>query len=181
MQRSIELNVNMIHSDKIFGNIHSDQDLIPDHHEMEQRGKVEYIIVSRLESQRLRMRKVTDSGTEIALSLPAGSCLDDGDVVFMTREKMVVVKREPEMVASVFINPSPFDDNLLATAVKIGHTIGNLHRPVRIQGNKISFPIQSLTEIEFFEKLFSNLQDQLEIRSDEVIFQEEPAYSIHEH
>jgi len=140
---------------------------------MEQSGKVEYITVSRLESQRLRMRKVTNNGTDIVLNISEGVCLNDGDVVFMTSEKMVVVKRELESVALVTLRSGPSDDSLLATAVKIGHTIGNLHRPVRIQGNQISFPIQSQSEIELFQKQFHDLRDYVEIKMEHIIFQME--------
>ena len=55
---------------------------------MTRSGNVEYIVVvTRIESQRLRMKRVTDKGTQIALVMPRGSHLRDGDVVFLTSEK----------------------------------------------------------------------------------------------
>lgn len=94
---------------------------------MSKSGNVENILVSRNELEKLRMSRVTDKGTEIALTMPAGSSLSDGDVVLLTSEKMVVVKRESESVAIVTVHYDTSDDNMLETAVKIGHSIGNLH------------------------------------------------------
>lgn len=145
---------------------------------MLQSGKVEYITVSRLESQRLRMRKVTDNGTDLVLNISERACLNDGDVVFMTREKMVVVKRELESVALITLHSCLSDDNLLAIAVKVGHAIGNLHRPVRIEGNSIYFPILSESEIELFEKQFRDIRDHVEIKVDQIVFQVEPGSNL---
>ena len=39
--------------------------------------------------------------------------------------------------------------------VRVGHTIGNLHRPIKLEGNKIYFPIQADAELEMFRKLFA--------------------------
>ena len=39
---------------------------------------------------------------------------------------------------------------LINVAIKIGHTIGNLHRPLKIEKNEIIFPIQTLDEIDLF-------------------------------
>lgn len=171
----------MIHIDKIVGNIKFDQVLRSKHQEMSKSGKVETIIVARLESERTRMRKVSDKGTEIALTMPPGTCLSDGDVVILTGEKMVVVQREPENVALVTVHDNIPQDHMLETAVRIGHTIGNLHRPLKIEGNRIFFPIQALSEIELFEKLFFNLKDHLDIKNDNMIFEPEQGYDVHEH
>jgi urease accessory protein len=170
----------MIEINRIYGNIKSDQILNSKHLEMIKNGKIESILLTRNESEKLRMRKVTDKGTEIALTMSAGSYLNDGDIVLSNDDRMIIVKRQSESVAVVTILYNS-KEKLLATAVKIGHTIGNLHRPVRIDGNKICFPIQSLSEIELFEKLFSNMRDHLELKSDQMIFQAEPGYNIHEH
>jgi urease accessory protein len=171
----------MIEISRIYGNIKSDLTLNSKHLEMIKNGKVESILLTRNESEKLRMRKVTDKGTEIVITMSPGSYLNDGDVVLSNDDRMIIVKRQSESVALVTILHNTSNEKLLATAVKIGHTIGNLHRPVRIDGNKICFPIQSLSEIELFEKLFSNMRDHLELKSDEMIFQAEPGYNIHEH
>lgn len=175
------INIKMINANKILGNIKSDQDMRSKFQEMSKVGNVEKISVSRFESDRLRMRKVSDKGTELALTLPPGSCLSHDDVVLLTGEKMVVVQREPENVALVTVRKNIPEDHILETAVKIGHTIGNLHRPLRVEGNKITFPIQAFSEIQLFEKLLSPIKDHLDIKSDNMIFEPEQGYNVHEH
>jgi urease accessory protein len=174
-------NMKMINANKILGNIRSNRELSSKYQEMSKVGNVEKISISRLESDRLRMRKVSDKGTVLALTLPPGSCLNHDDVVLLTGEKMVVVQREPENVALVTVRKNIPEDHILETAVKIGHTIGNLHRPLRVEGNKITFPIQASSEIQLFEKLLSPFKDHLDIKSDNMIFEPEQGYNVHEH
>ncbi len=104
----------------------------------------ETIKISRLESQRVRMRKTSDKGTDIALTLPQGTHLRHGDVIMLTEDKMVVVEIEPENVAMIEIKDNIHNDNdIIEVPVRVGHTIGNLHRPIKLEGNKIYFPIQA--------------------------------------
>lgn len=171
----------MIEINEICGNIKSDQALKSKHLEMAKNDKAESILLTRNESEKSRMRKVSDKGTEVALAMPAGSCLNDGDVVLLDDEKMIIVKQKSESVALVTILDNTTNENFLETAVKIGHIIGNLHRPIRIEGNRIYFPIQALSEVELFEKLFANLRDHIEIKTDDMVFQTEHEYNFHEH
>jgi urease accessory protein len=144
-------------------------------------GNLEKIEITRLESDRSRIRKVSDKGTELALTTAPGTHISDGDVVLLTSEKMVIVQRAPENVAMVSVKGDVSPDHLFETAVKLGHTIGNMHRPVRIEGKKIFFPIQAQSEIELFQKLLLNLKEHLDIKSDNMIFEPEPGYNVHEH
>jgi urease accessory protein len=171
----------MIEINKIYGNINFNESLKSKYLEMSKNGKVESIMLTRPESEKIRMRKVSDKGTELAFIMPSGSCLIDGDVVLLDHEKIIIVKRKLESVGLVTLLPSTPKEYLLETAVKVGHTIGNLHRPIRIQGNKVCFPIQGSSELELLEKLFANLREHLEIESDYMIFDAEPEYKVHEH
>lgn len=171
----------MIHTDKIVGNIKSDHNLMMKYEEMLKSGFIEKIEITRLESDRSRIRKVSDKGTELALTVPPGTHVSDGDVVLLTSEKMVIVQRASESVATVSVKSNITPDHLFETAVKLGHTIGNMHRPIRIEGKKIFFPIQAQSEIELFQKLLFNLKDHLDIKSENIIFEPEHGYNVHEH
>ncbi len=171
----------MIHTDKIVGNINSDQYLRTKYQEMLKNSCIEKIEITRLESDRSRIRKISDKGTELALTLPPGTHVSDGDVVLLTSEKMVIVQRASENVAIVSVKSNITSDHLFETAVKLGHTIGNMHRPIRIEGKKIFFPIQAQSEIELFQKLLFYLKDHLDIKSDNIIFEPAPGYDVHEH
>ena len=116
-------------------------------------GRVEKIEISRLESDRIRMRKTSDKGTDLALVIDAGSHVNDGDVVLLTEDKMVIAIRVSENVATISLRDNISTDQLFKTAIRLGHTIGNMHRPIKITDGKISFPIQAQSEIELFQKL----------------------------
>ena len=114
------------------------------------------------------MRKNLDKGTDIGFILPSRTQLKDQDVVFLDDTKMILVKLSPELVAVLsFKNHSFYEQSeqnyfdLINIAIKIGHTIGNLHRPLKLEENKIIFPIQTMDEINLFKKLLSNLKDDI--------------------
>lgn len=184
----------MITANSILGNIYRDESMKERHRQMSSRSMAEVIRIHRMESQRVRMRKSTDKGTDIAITLPQGSRLRHGDMVLLTEGKMVVVELEPERVAVVTIKQDTLkhshdhddhhhshgDDNL-EIPVRIGHTIGNLHRPIKLEGAKIYFPIQAESEIDTFRKMFGRMNEHLEIRSDKIVFEPEEGMDVHEH
>jgi urease accessory protein len=171
----------MIHVDKIIGNINSDSHLKDKYQHMLKSDHVERIEITRLESERSRIRKVSDKGTDLALTMVPGSHVNDGDVVLLTEEKMVIAKRVSESVATVSLKRNISADQLFEIAIKLGHTIGNMHRPIKIANGKIYFPIQYQSEIELFKKLFFNLRYSLDIKSENIIFEPELGYDVHGH
>ena len=171
----------MIHIDKIIGNINSDSHLKDKYQDMLRRDHVERIEITRLESERSRIRKVSDKGTDLALIMIPGSHINDGDVLLLTEEKMVIAKRISENVAIISLKGDISADELFERVIKLGHTIGNMHRPIRVANGKIYFPIQSESEIELFRKLLFNLRDNLDIKSENIIFDPDPGYDIHGH
>ena len=171
----------MIHINKIIGNINFDSRLKDKYEDMIKNGRVEKIEITRLESNRTRMRKTSDKGTDLALVIDAGSHINDGDVVLLTEDKMVIAIRVSENVATISLRDNISTDQLFKTAIKLGHTIGNMHRPIKITNGKISFPIQAQSEIELFQKLLSNLKDNIDIKNENIIFEPEEGYNIHEH
>ena len=148
---------------------------------MLKKDKVEKIQVSRLEADRIRIRKVSDKGTDLALTLVPGSHIYDGDVVLLVEERMVIAKRETENVVIVSLNNDVSTQQILDTAIRLGHIIGNMHRPIRVVNNKVYFPIQSDSEIELFKKLFHNLKQNFDIKTENIIFEPDLGYDVHGH
>ena len=167
--------------DSVLGNINNDKKLKEKYDEMTARKVCETIKISRLESQRVRMRKISDMGTDVALTLPSGTRLKHGDVIIITENKMVVVGIESEDVIMIEIRDNIHQDDIVEVPVRVGHTIGNLHRPIRIEGNKIYFPIQADTELEMFKKLFEPINEHLDIKKTTMVFEPEDGTEIHEH
>lgn len=167
--------------DSVLGNINNDKKLKDKYDEMTSRKVCETIKISRLESQRVRMRKISDKDTDVALTLPPGTRLRHGDVIIITENKMVVVGIEPEEVIMIEIRDNIHEDDIVEVPVRVGHTIGNLHRPIKLEGNKIYFPIQADTELEMFKKLFEPINEHLEIKKTTMVFEPEDGTEIHEH
>ncbi|MGB8935468.1 MAG: hypothetical protein WCC17_10235 [Candidatus Nitrosopolaris sp.] len=59
-------------------------------------------------------------------------------------------------------------------------TTGNLHRPIKLEENKIYFPIQADTEMEMFKKLFETINEHLVIKKTAMVFKPEDGTEIHE-
>jgi urease accessory protein len=171
----------LITIDSVIGNINKNINLNEKYMEMYHKKVCEVVKISRLESQRVRMRKTSNKGTDIALILPQGTQLRHGDVIMVTEEKMVIVEMEPENVAVIEIKDNVRNHDIIEIPVRVGHTIGNLHRPLKLEGNKIYFPIQADSELEIFRKLFAPIAEHLEINSTKMVFEPEEGTEIHEH
>ena len=171
----------MITIESVLGNIYKDPSLKKKYDEMMSRSLCESIKISRMESQRVRMRKTSNNGTDIALIMPPGSKLRDGDVLLLTAEQMIVLELQPENVISLEIKENLHGHDVIEIPARIGHAIGNLHRPLKLEGRKIFFPIQAESEVEMFKKIFSPLEDHLEISSTKIVFEPDEGMDIHEH
>ena len=114
-------------------------------------GAAEHLLVSRIETDKVRMRRKTDKGTDLGLVLERGSRLHHGDVLKVNGKLIIVVQR-PEKVVSVVIGKRSAQQ-LVDAAALVGHAIGNRHRPVAVERGRISFPIQNESEIETFARL----------------------------
>jgi len=202
----------------IIGNIKKDPQLHQKYEESVKKDTIENVVIQRSETEKVRMRKVSDKETDIGFILPSRTHLKDGDVVFLDDTKMIVIKLSPELVAILNIknhlhnnhdhdhkhehdhdhkhehdhdhkhehdhdhkHEQTNDNELTNVAIKIGHTIGNLHRPLKIENRDIIFPIQSPDEINLFLRLLSDLKDYIEIRSEQLIFEPDQGFDIHAH
>lgn len=134
----------------IAGNVFAGKRMSEKYRRAKASGTCERLLVSRVEMERLRLRRRTDRGTDVGLVLEPGTRLHHGDV--LAAEKFIIVEQLPEKVMSIRIK----NDNLgkmVNLAALIGHTIGNRHRPIGVDCCTISFPIQAESEVDTFIKL----------------------------
>ena len=156
------------------GNIFSDRRLAEKYRRAKTTGKCERLTISRVEMERLRLRRRTDRGTDIGLVLELGVRLRHGDVL-AAKEKFIVAEQLPEKVLSVRIKKSDVE-KMVGLAALIGHSIGNRHRPIAVDHGTISFPIQAESEVDTFRKL---LPAGSKLKVTEQVFL--PAGEVHSH
>lgn len=171
----------MITFNSIIGNLYHDSNLRKRYEEMSSQSLCESIRINRMEAQRVRMRKRSSKGTDIALTTTPGTRLRHGDVLMAGNDKMITIELEPENLAVVEVKDNIHEHDAVQVPVTIGHAIGNLHRPIKLEGRKIYFPIQTDSEIEMFKKIFGQLLDHLEITQAKMVFEPEEETDVHEH
>jgi urease accessory protein len=159
----------MISISSVVGNVHKDYELGQKYHQMSGKQLSEIIRISRTEAQRVRMRKTSDKGTDVAIMLPQDIRLKHGDVL------------QPEKVAVIAVENNIASNHLFETAVKIGHTIGNLHRPIKLEDNRIILPIQAESELELLKKVLGSINEHINITSTTMVFEAEGGAEVHEH
>lgn len=156
------------------GNIFSDKRLAEKYRRAKTTGKCERLTISRVEMERLRLRRRTDLGTDVGLVLEPGVRLRHGDVL-AAKEKFIVAEQLPEKVLSIRMKKSDVE-KMVGLAALIGHTIGNRHRPIAVDHGTISFPIQAESEVDTFRKL---LPAGSKLKVTEQVFL--PAGEVHSH
>lgn len=171
----------MITINSIIGNMYHDENLRKQYQHMSSQSLCESIRINRIEAQRVRMRKTSSKGTDIALIMTPGTKLRHGDVLLVANDKMVIMELEPENLAVIQVKDNIPEHDAVQVPVTIGHAIGNLHRPIKLEGRKIYFPIQTDSEIEMFKKIFGRLLDHLEITQAKMVFEPEEETDVHEH
>jgi len=136
----------------------------------------EKLKISRIELEKRILRRKTDRGTDVGLNLDPGVKLRNGDII-KNGDTKIVVEQLPEKVITVKLKNKKMADVM----VLLGHIIGNRHRPISIQGDEISFPIQADSEKEVFTKLFQSIINHIDITVKEQIFYPQLGADVHEH
>ena len=136
----------------------------------------ERLKISRMELEKRILRRKTDRGTDVGLNLDPGVKLHNGDII-KNGDTKIVVEQLPEKIITVKLKNEKMTDVM----VLLGHIIGNRHRPISIQGDEISFPIQVDSEKETFTKLFQNIISYIDMTVKEQIFSPQLGADVHEH
>ena len=108
-------------------------------------AQVDVLHLDQAEAQKSRLRKQTDGGVEVAISLDRGTQLRDGDILWWDEA------RDAAIVARVDLNEVLLIDlrGLLtrpaeisaATCVALGHALGNQHWAAVVKGTQVYVPL----------------------------------------
>jgi urease accessory protein len=171
----------MITVNQILGNIKTDSNLKKKYDYMLKNSLCEKVVITRMEAEKLRMRKSTDKKTDVAFIFEHNPNLRNDDVIFMDDNKMIMLTLESESVAIITFKSYEDKEIIFPLSVKIGHSLGNLHRPIKVTKNQVIFPLQAETELEMLKKMFSSYDKFLDIQSCIMIFEPDEGSNIHEH
>ncbi len=170
----------MIAISSVIGNIFQDKELADKFENLQKTMTCEVLRFSRSELDKTRFRKQTDRGTDIGCILDSEHKLHNGDVMYSNSEKFIVIEQIPEKV--ILIKIKKVEANSEEILVKLGHIIGNRHRPIQIdKDSQIIFPILSDSELDTFRKLFSEIIDHLEMKVENQIFEPRNGMDVHDH
>ena len=171
----------MITVNHIIGNIYYDSPIREKYETMLEKDCCESVMINRVESHRLRMRKTANKGTDVIFMFENNPNLRNGDVVFMNEKKMILLTMEPEYVGIITIKSHENIEDIFSLSIKIGHRLGNLHRPIQVTKNQVLFPLQAKTELEMLTRLFGSFNNFIDIKTDYMIFEPEEGNHSHEH
>jgi urease accessory protein len=117
--------------------------------EAEWRGRLDHASIDLLhldeiEAQKSRLRKATDTGVEVALSLDRGTQLQDGDVLFWDDVRRTAIVAQVELKEVLVIDLGALVDEpevAIARCIEVGHAIGNQHWPAVVKGLRVYVPL----------------------------------------
>ena len=171
----------MININKYVGNKYTDQNLKTKCSELKDAGILDTVVMSRFEAQRSRMMKTTEQGKEVAIKLEFEKPLKRGDVLEAEDGKLFEIEIEPESVAVIKVEDEAKGHHFFETSVRLGHALGNLHRPIKVEGDNIYVPIEADTELELLEKLLGKVSHHLTISKTKMVFEPDEGVANHVH
>jgi urease accessory protein len=120
-------------------------------HRLDHEGVVEYLTLTQADTQRHRLRVLTDRGTECAIALPRTAHLSNGAVLLLEEHRAVVVR----MQETQWLRLQARDAQ---AALQLGYFAGNMHWKVEFDGTTLRVALQGPAE-GYLERLAPLLQD----------------------
>ncbi len=117
----------------------------PAWHDIAHRARVDVLALEHWEAPKSRLRKATEAGLELAISLPRTAHLHDGDVLhYDAAAGILVVARIPlKEVLEISLDDlgtlPPAE--ILRICFALGHGLGNQHWPAVIKGTTVYVPL----------------------------------------
>lgn len=110
-----------------------------------QRGMVDHLMLEQWEAPKNRLRKASEGGIELAISLPRSEHLHDGDVLYHDKASGRIVIARIAMKEVMVIEMEDLDGlspaEILQISFELGHGLGNQHWPAIIKGTTIYVPL----------------------------------------
>ena len=108
-------------------------------------ARIDVLRLDQAEAQRSRLRKATDSGVEVAVSLDRGTQLRDGDVLHWDEGCNTAIVARIDLSEVLVIDLSALSgappESALARCLELGHALGNQHWPAVVRGQRVYVPL----------------------------------------
>lgn len=108
-------------------------------------ASVDELVLEQWESVKNRYRKFTEGGVELAVSLPRGQHVHDGDVLFYDAEKkqLYIAKVKLRDILRIDCSELKNEDSLalFQHCFELGHALGNQHWTAVIKGYVVYIPV----------------------------------------
>jgi urease accessory protein len=106
---------------------------------------IDVLVLDQAEAQKSRLRKATDAGVEVAISLDRATHLRDGDILLWDRARRTAIVARVDLKEVLVIDIGALLDGppeeSMARCVELGHALGNQHWPAVVKGRRVYVPL----------------------------------------
>jgi urease accessory protein len=110
-----------------------------------EQATLDWLMLDQWEAQKSRLRKSSQNGLDLAISLPRGILLRDGDILKWDEAQgtatVARVNLKDVMVVELSALQTQNSEVLVRTCVELGHALGNQHWPAVVKGNRVFIPL----------------------------------------
>jgi urease accessory protein len=108
-------------------------------------ARVDVLRLDQAEAQKSRLRKMTEAGVEVAISLDRGLQLRDGDILAWDEARGAAIVARVDLNEVLVIDLSGLLDRSpersMTTCVELGHALGNQHWAAVVKGLRVYVPL----------------------------------------
>ena len=114
-------------------------------------ARVDVLLLDQADAQKSRLRKATDGGVEVAISLDRGTQLHDGDILAWDEARRAGIVARIDLADVLVIDLSALADGpsqaSIARCVALGHALGNQHWAAVVKGTRVYVPLTVAREV----------------------------------
>jgi len=108
-------------------------------------AQVDVLHLDQSDAQKSRLRKATDAGVEVAISLDRGTQLRDGDILLWDDARRTAIVARIDLRDVLVIDLGGLADGppevSMARCVGLGHALGNQHWAAVVKGTQVYVPL----------------------------------------
>lgn len=114
-------------------------------HDRAHHARIDMLMLEQWEAPKSRLRKATEGGIELAISLPRAEQLHNDDVLLYDEASKVIVIARIALKDVLVIELEGLEGlspiEILRTCFELGHGLGNQHWPAVIKGSTVYVPL----------------------------------------